>query len=92
MSELFQDLPRFPVALPDDELRLLATLPDYDPITQEVMEIDQDDEAAARRLEKRGLIKVHRWKDDPIAIRLTMYAGRLPSSRLSDALKKEDRP
>lgn len=78
---LFERLPEFPPALPDDELRLLATLPDYDT----VREIEPDEEAACRRLEKRGLVKVHRWKDDPIAIRPTMHAGRLPAARPRDA-------
>lgn len=76
--ELFADLPEFPVALPDDELRLLARLPVYD-TTQE---IDWEDEAACRRLEKRGLVKVHRQKDDPIAMRPTMYAGKLLAAAL----------
>ena len=76
--DLFPDAPQFPPALPDDELRLLASLPIYDT----TREIDWCEEAAARRLEKRGLIKIHRQKDDPIAIRPTMYAGKLPAALL----------
>jgi hypothetical protein len=76
------DLPVFPVALPDDELRLLASLPDYgeDKCVQEVAETDW---GVARRLEKRGLLKIHRWKNDPIAIRPALYAGRLPAPAIS---------
>jgi hypothetical protein len=73
MADLFPEAPSFPPALPGDELRLLASLPAYDT----VQEISVEDEAACRRLERRGLVKVHRWKDDPIAIRPTLYAGRL---------------
>jgi hypothetical protein len=73
MNSLFGDLPVFPAALPQDEMALLASLPTWDTVE----EVRQENEAAARRLEKRGLIKIHRWKDDPIAIRPTMYAGRL---------------
>jgi hypothetical protein len=72
---LFEELPSFPPALPDDELRLLASLPDYEP-GETVQAIDAGDEAACRRLERRGLVKVKRWKDDPAGIRRTMYAGR----------------
>jgi hypothetical protein len=39
MTDLFGDLPAFPPALPDDELRLLAALPERD----EVQEIEQQD-------------------------------------------------
>lgn len=73
---LIEDLPTFDVPLPQDELRLLASLPVYGP-NQCVQEIGGQDEAVARRLEKRGLIKIHRWKDDPVAIDPTFYAGRL---------------
>ena len=45
MSGLFDSLPKFPPALPDDELRLLAALPDWDTVT----EISHEDEAVARR-------------------------------------------
>ncbi len=55
---------------------LLVSLPDYNDC-EAVQAIDDADEAACRRLERRGLVKVHRWKDDPIAHRPTMYAGRL---------------
>lgn len=76
---LFDAPPQFPPALPDDELRLLASLPDYDT----VRELAPEEAAAARRLERRGLVKLHRWKDDPIAIRPILYAGRLPTSRVA---------
>ena len=73
---LFSGLPSFPPALPDDELALLARLPLYGS-DQRVTAVAVEDEAACRRLEKRGLVKVHRWKEDPISIRPTMFAGRL---------------
>ena len=76
IEDLFPDAPEYSVPLPQDELRLLSSLPDHHP-HETVQEVEQDDEAACRRLEKRGLVKVHRWKDDPIAVRPTMYAGRL---------------
>ena len=77
--DMFPDAPRFPPSLPDDEISLLAKLPDWDTVTK----VDEDDEPAARRLEKRGLIKMHRWKDDDLAIRPTMYAGKLETSKLT---------
>jgi hypothetical protein len=73
MGDLFPDSPRHPPSLPDDELRLLATLPRYDT----VREIEEGERAACRRLASRGLVKIHHWKDDPIATRPTLYAGRL---------------
>lgn len=84
MTGLFENLPQFPPALPDDELRLLAKLPDYSD-RQSVTAVNEDEEAACRRLEKRGLIKVHRWKDDPVAYRPTLYAGKL--SKLSEVTR-----
>jgi hypothetical protein len=78
---LFDALPEFPVALPDDELQLLARLPEWPTST----EVDDEEQAACRRLEKRGLVKLHRWKDDPMAIRSTWYAGKLPTAALRHA-------
>jgi hypothetical protein len=80
-DSLFGDLPAFPPALPEDELRLLAILPNYGP-DETVQEIDQGDEAACRRLERRGLIKVKRWKDDPVGVRRTLYAGRTALAKI----------
>lgn len=57
--------------LPQDECAMLANLPAY-PTVEEVQI-----HAVARRLERRGLIKIHRERDDPIAARQTWYAGRL---------------
>ena len=71
---LFDTLPSDPAPLPRDEAAMLADLPTY-PDTQAVA---QEDEACCRRLQRRGLVNVHREKDDPIAIRPTLYAGRLP--------------
>ena len=73
-APLFIGLPDDPAPLPRDEAALLADLPIY-PMTQAV---DQRDEATCRRLERRRLVRVHREKDDPIAIRPTFYVGRLP--------------
>lgn len=81
MNALFEDLPVFPPALPADELRLLATLPDYGD-DQCVTEVEDEDHAACRRLERRGLVKVHREKMDPIAARPTWFAGKLPCSAI----------
>lgn len=72
-ASLFDALPEFPPALPDDELRMLAALPHW-PATQE---LDCGDWPAARRLERRGLIKIERHKTDPIAISPTWFAGKL---------------
>lgn len=68
---LFGALADDPAPLPCDEAALLADLPIY-PDTQRV-----EDEACCRRLERRGLVKVHREKDDPVAMRPTFYAGRI---------------
>ena len=73
-ASLFPILPDDPAPLPHDEAALLATLPLWDTVQQ----VSHEDEAACRQLEKRGLVKLHRWKDDPVAIRSTMYAGRMP--------------
>lgn len=54
MSALFQNLPAYPPALPDDELRLLASLPIWD--TQQ--ELDQRELPVARRLARKGLVKI----------------------------------
>lgn len=70
MGELFPTL----VAdnrLKADEVELLRALPSY-PTTEAMGECCYP---AARRLETKGLIKVHREKDDPIATRPTWYAG-----------------
>jgi hypothetical protein len=82
-AQLFEDLPEFPSALPGDELRLLAHLPEWDTVEA----IEPEDEAAARRLERRGLVRLHRWKDDPISIRPTLYGGKLSSAQLREVPK-----
>lgn len=79
MTMLFENLPVFPTGLPDDELRLLATLPEYG-VDRWVTEVDEADHAACRRLERRGLVKVQREKTDPIAMRPTWFAGKLPAA------------
>jgi hypothetical protein len=74
MTSLFGELPDDPVPLHPDDAALLASLPVY----PTVAEMGVDLEARCRRLERRGLVKIHRWKNDPIAIWPTMYVGRLP--------------
>lgn len=80
-GDLFDGLPEYPPALPDDELELLRDLPDWDT----VQEVPQGLEAAARRLAARGLVKTCRWRDDPISTHRTLYAGRLPAAALRSA-------
>ena len=76
MSALFGDLPDDPAPLRPDDAALLRSLPVY-PDVQEI-DWDTEQEAACRRLEKRGRVKIHRWKTDTINIRPTMHVGRLP--------------
>ena len=75
---LFDRLPQFPPALADDELQLLASLPEWP--TQ--MELRQKEEPPARRLQKRGLIEIEWAKTDPINIFRTGFAGKLPAASL----------
>ncbi len=82
---LFSNLPSFPTGLGDDELRFLRSLPRYDQELQTVRQVDDHEEKIARRLARLGLVKIHRWKDDPLAIRPTMYAGRLPAADVREA-------
>jgi hypothetical protein len=83
---LFAELPVFPCAMPDDELKLLAKLDKCDwPTTTEV---GWRDLPAARRLEKRGLVKIIRQKMDPVAIAPEWFAGKLPASQLRAHLKE----
>lgn len=80
MGMLFDALPSFPVALPSDELALLASLNGCDwPSNQE---IGWNDRPAARRLEKRGLIKISRQKMDPVAVDPDWFAGKLSTAHL----------
>jgi hypothetical protein len=51
---LFDKLPKFPPALPDDELRLLQSLPSLP--TMQMLEDSEHDAAAS--LKRRGLISV----------------------------------
>jgi|688.fasta_scaffold1830030_1 hypothetical protein len=86
---LFDALPVFPVALPDDELSLLAKLKGCDWPTNQALEWGEH--AAARRLESRGLLKISRQKDDPIASYPTWYAGKTPTAALR-TLSQEGAP
>ena len=77
---LFDELPVFQVALPEDELALLAKLNGCDWPTNQALEWEEH--AAARRLEGRGLLKISRQKDDPIASYPTWYAGKTPTAAI----------
>lgn len=83
---LFDSLPSFPIALPDDEVRFLRSLPHW-PTNQEV---SGEDEPIARRLERRGLIKISRQKMDPVAIWPTWFAGKLAAANIRDAQGPSD--
>lgn len=74
---LFENLPTFPVALPDEELFILGRLPEW-PTTQEVY---VDDHAIVGRLERRGLVKVSRLSDG-LGSLPTWWAGKLPAASL----------
>ena len=80
MADLFPDAPKFPPRLPDEELAFLAALPDW-PTTMQVLD---DDERVARRLERKGLIKVSREKMDDIASRPTWFAGKLAAAGIRE--------
>lgn len=86
--DMFPGAPQFPPKLPDDELRVLRYLPDWDTVT----EIHEGDAAAARRLEKRGLVKLRRWKDDPIQYMPTLYGGKMPASGVREATPAPQEP
>ncbi len=81
MSGLFDILPSFPPALPDDELSLLAILPVW-PVQQELA---REEEPAAKRLKARGLINIEWAKSDPIAVFRTGYAGKLEPAAVRQA-------
>lgn len=81
MSLFDTPLPTFPPALPEDELQLLRMLPDYGD-NQCVTEVSDEWHAAARRLERRQLIKIQREKTDDLAFRPTWFAGVLPAGRV----------
>lgn len=72
--EILIDLPKFPPALPDDELRLLASLPEWD--TQQ--ELTHEEWPIARRLERKGLIKISRTQE-------MLFAGKLATASLRQA-------
>lgn len=69
--EILMALPRFPPALPDDELRLLAALPEWDTC----QELTQDEWPVARRLERKGLVKISRSQE-------MLFAGKLATASL----------
>ncbi|WEK42968.1 MAG: hypothetical protein P0Y64_16745 [Candidatus Sphingomonas colombiensis] len=80
---LFDALPVFPVTLPDDELALLSRMEGSNWPDQ--IEVEWQDRAAARRLEKSGLIKISRQKMDPVAIEPDWFAGKLPTAGIRAA-------
>jgi hypothetical protein len=65
------DLPKFPPALPDDELRLLATLPDVGTVQL----LEAVEWPVARALAARGLVKISKCDGE-------LWAERLPASSL----------
>lgn len=73
-TPLFGMLPDDPAPLAADDAAFLASLPIYGTV-QEVL---AKDEPTCLRLERRGMVKVHRWKTDPIALRPSLHVGRLP--------------
>lgn len=83
---LFDSLPMFPVALPDDGLRVLNWLPVWPTTAELPMEYN----GIARRLERLGLIKVKRYKMDPCAIMPTWFAGSLPAATLRVAVGEKE--
>ena len=72
---LFDNLPQFPPALPDDELRELASLPEW-PTTQEVC--GEVERGIIMRLFRRGLVKVAHEGCE-------MWAGKTAASGLRPA-------
>lgn len=68
---LFEGLPVYPPALPDDELRLLASLP----VWSAQQELSVDEWQVARRLERKGLIKISQCEG-------MLAAGKLGTSSL----------
>jgi hypothetical protein len=73
---LFERLPQFPPALPDEELRELATLPEW-PTTQEVL--GEAERSLVMRLFRRGLVKVTHEGCE-------MYAGKTSSASVRRAI------
>jgi len=73
----FEKLSDLPPGLLDDERRLFASLP----IGETLTEVKYENEPAARRLERRGLIKLEQRKTNPISIWVTCFAGRLPVAK-----------
>lgn len=80
---LFDDLPVFPVSLPEDELRLLADIAGCEWPTNR--EIPQDQHATARRLAEKGLIKISRQKMDRDASWPTWFIGKMPNAQIREA-------
>ncbi|MCW1985351.1 UNVERIFIED_ORG: muconolactone delta-isomerase [Sphingomonas sp. R1F5B] len=73
---LFDDLPRQDVPLTATEQAFLETLPVYAPNCT-IRALYPEEEAMARHLAKRGLVHLHRWRDDPSYSDATsLFAGR----------------
>lgn len=71
---LFDNLPQFPPALPDEELRFLSGLPEIG--TAELL--DWTEWRVARSLAAKGLIKVSKCDGD-------LWAEKLPTAALREA-------
>ena len=74
---LFHNLPQFPPALPDADLRFLVRLPEW-PTT---VDIELEDRAMARRLAKKGLVKITR-QSDPLGGYATWSVGKIMKLRI----------
>ena len=71
---LFENLPKFPPALPDEELIFLGGLPDAGTAER----LDVNEWRIARTLERRGLLKISRCDGD-------LWAEKLPTASLRPA-------
>jgi hypothetical protein len=79
-TSLFGPLPSFPPSLPEDELRLLRELPDW----PTVQDVDNADTAPLRRLQRRGLVRVTRYRE-PGGTIYVVSAGKTLATALRDA-------
>lgn len=79
-TSLFGPLPTFPPSLPADELRLLRDLPDW----PTVQDVDDADMAPLRRLQRRGLVRVTRYRE-PDGTIYVVSAGKTLATALCDA-------
>lgn len=72
---LFENLPQFPLRLDDDELKILAMLPD----SPTMQELEWGEWRTAGRLERKGLIKISRSCQ-------VWWAGKLATAKLREVI------